>query len=567
VPGPTPCTRCGAPLPETDGPRVCALCGQFHEPARTGPRPRFGTGAAPGPDLGQPEGAAPKVPRPKPARMSPRAARAKEARTAGAVGCVIFLTVAVPLIAVAVALFLAGRDSTGGTDLSIDGVVGTDLSPSTGDLLVLPGALDDDPEVVTMATPIGGDGRVVALVELDDGVVWQAEVVPDDVYSAQFVATDDVVLASLGRDVVGLDRATGDVLWEAEASDQVHPFCSDCFALVDDTLVVLGGDGEVTALDPDTGDVRWEHRFASASGKVVPLEDTVLLVDDPPDDDVAAALTMIQVRPSDGSELSRFAPGCIDDTVPGATHSVSATPRLPVVPVPGSDDIVIAYGTFPSCVQRWTVTTGERQWSRTTEARLDWYDADDQAWALGPTDVVFAGYGGWLVVSLSEGGVLEVPAPADSRADPAVTVAGGLFVGTVSSTRGTTEWSLVAHDLGSGDEQWTRELGPEQTPAVVGPESWTESVYDGAIFAVLPVGDELRLLTIGPPGPRFEVGEIDPDTGAGEIVGVAPVRTDSPTSVSARIDTVRDGLALVDAGGVFHVVDLSTGEVAAAWGR
>ncbi|HEX7131951.1 MAG TPA: PQQ-binding-like beta-propeller repeat protein [Iamia sp.] len=553
MPGPTPCTRCGAPLPETDGARVCALCGQFHEPARSGPRPRFGSGAAPGPDRGQPD-------RPKRARSSPRA---RETRIAAVVGGVIFLTVAVPLIAV----FLAVRSGSGGVDQSIDGVVGTDLSPSSGDLLVLPGALDDDPEVVTMATPIGGSGRVVALVGLDEGVVWQAEVVPGDVYSAQFAATDDVVLASLGREVVGLDRATGDVLWEAEASDQVHPFCADCFALLDDTLVVLGSDGEVTAFDPGTGDVRWAHRFASVSGRVVPLEDTVLLVDDAPDGDVAAALSMIQVRPSDGSELSRFAPGCLDDTVPGATHSVSATPRLPVIPVPGTDDIVVAYGTFPSCVQRWTVTTGEQQWSRTTESRLDWYDGDDRAWALGPTDVVFAGYEGWLVVSLSEGGVREVPAPADSLADPAVTVSGDLFVGTVSSTRGTQEWSLVAHDLGSGDERWTRALGPEQTPAVVGAESSAESVYDGAIFAVLPVSEELRLLTIGPPGPRFEVGAIDPETGDGEIVGVAPVRTDSPTSVSARIDTVRDGLALVDAGGVLQVVDLSTGEVDAAWGR
>jgi hypothetical protein len=48
---------------------------------------------------------------------------------------------------------------------------------------------------------------------------------------------------------------------------------------------------------------------------------------------------------------------------------------------------------------------------------------------------------------------------------------------------------------------------------------------------------------------------------------VAPIRTDSPTSVSARIDTVRDGMALVDADGILQVVDLSTGEVGAAWGR
>ena len=61
--------------------------------------------------------------------------------------------------------------------------------------------------------------------------------------------------------------------------------------------------------------------------------------------------------------------------------------------------------------------------------------------------------------------------------------------------------------------------------------------------------------------------ELDPDTGEGEIAGVAPVRTDAPSSVGARIDVVRDGMALVDADGVLQVLDLATGEVGAAWGR
>lgn len=559
MPGPTPCTRCGATLPDGDGPRVCASCGQFHDAPGAGRRPRFGSGrtgsAAPPPRSGGP--------RPAQARTSPRA---REARNLGAIGCVVGLSVVVPLVVVVVVvvLSLGGSD---GSDGGIDGVVGTDLSPSSGDLLVLPGALDDDPQVVTMATPIGGDGRVIALVDLEDGPVWEAEVVPDDVYSAQVVATDDVVLVSLGREVVALDRATGAVEWEAEASDEVYASCVACFALVDGTLVVLGADAEVTALAPATGEVLWTHRFTSPSGQVVPLGDRLLLVDDGPEGDAAAALTMVLVRPSDGSEVARSTPGCIDEARPGGTSSVSATPGLPVIPVPDTDDVVIVYGSFASCVQRWNVATGELRWSRSTDARLDWYDADDRAWAVGRTDLVIAGYEDWLVVGLAEGGVEVVPAPADSLVAPQVTVAEDLFVGTVSSTRGTEEWTLVAHDLDGGDEVWTRALGPDHTPAVVGPQSSTEYVSDATLFAVLPVGDGLRLLTVGPPGPRFEVAEVDLGTGEGDVAGVAPVRTDSPTSSSARIDTVRDGHALVDVDGVLHVLDLRTGAVVAAWGR
>lgn len=533
--GPTRCTRCGANLPMAGGARVCAVCGQFHEP-------------------GPPPG------RPKQAQMSSRAARAKGG---AGVGCLLFLVIGVPIIVAVGAVVIGFRASTGGSG----GAGGDDLYPSTGDLLVLPGDLGDDPAVVTMATPVGSSERVVALVELEDGPVWEAPVVPADVYSAQFAATDDVVLASVGRAVIGLDRATGDVLWEGEASDVVTPSCHDCFVLVGGTLVVLGDDGEVTAFDPATGEVRWSHRFESVVGQVVPLEDAVLLVDDQADEPPEAALTMTVVRPEDGSVVTTFRPGCADEAGRGSEYSISATPRLPVIPVPGTDDVVLVYGSSTSCVQRWTATTGEQRWSRLTEARLDWYDAGDVPWALGDTELVLAGYEGWLVVGLAEGGVTTVAAPADTMVDPAVTVAGDRFVGTVSSTRGTTEWSLVAHDLRGGEEAWTHELGPDLAPAIVGPQSSSASVYDTGIFALTSVGDDLRLLTVGPPGPRFEVSTIDPATGEVEIAGVAPVRTDSPTSSSARIDTVRDGQAVVDADGRLQVVDLTTGEVGAAWGR
>ena len=568
MPGPTPCTRCGAPLPETDGARVCAVCGRFHEPVAAGPR--FGAGAAPGGSGGSSGsgGSAPPRPAGRPARAQMSARDRVRVRrgpgAAGGVGCII--AVVAPVLVLVGVVFIVVRGSEGGSDGAVGGA---DLVPGSGDLLVLPGDLGDDPTVVTMATPIGESGRVVALVELEEGPVWEAPIVPDDVYSAQFAATDDVVMASLGREVVGLDRATGDVLWEGEASDEVHPFCVECFTLVDGTLVVTGGDGEVTAFDPASGEVRWAHRFTSPSGRAVPVGDAVLLVDDAPEGHAqTVALGMGLVRPSDGSELSRFTPGCPDEDGAGAGYSISATPQLPIVPVPGTDDVVLVYGSHSSCVQRWDVTTGEQRWSRfVPDADLAAYDFEEQGWAMSDTELVLAAEAGWVVVGLAEGGAHVVPAPADTMPSATVALVGDRFVAAVSTVRGTPEWSLGAFDLRTGDPLWDRPIGHDHEPAVVGPESSSEYVFDSALFAVLPAGEGLRLLTIGPPGPRFQVSEIDLASGEGDIVGVAPIRTDAPTSVGARIDTVRDGRALIDVDGVLQVLDLATGEVGAAWGR
>ncbi|HEU5149985.1 MAG TPA: PQQ-binding-like beta-propeller repeat protein [Iamia sp.] len=518
MPAPIPCTRCGLPLPEAEGPLVCGLCGQVHD-------------ATPG----RPPGA----------------------------GWVVLVAVAVPLVVVLVVVGLVLR---GGDDEATAG--GDDLRPTTGDLLVLPGDLAADPTVVTLATTPGAEGRVVALVALADGPVWTAPVVPDDVYSAQFAVTDDVVLASLGRTVVGLDRGTGTVLWEGEASDEVHPFCVDCFVVVDDTLVVVGNDGEVTAFDPPSGEVLWSHRFASPGGRVLPLGNAVLLVDDGPEDDVTAALTLTLVRPGDGETLARLTPGCVEGVIPGSERSISASPRNPIVPVPGTDDVVLVYGNVVSCVQRWDVTTGEQRWSRSLpDVHLDAHDVEDRAWAVNDTRLVLAGRAEWVVVGLAEGGARVVPAPVDTAPSAMVALAGDRFVAAVGSTRGTTEWSLVGHDLGDGAPLWEVPLGPDAVPAVVGPESSAADVAGDVLFAVVPGGDGLRLLTVGPPGPGITVRAIDPDAGEGEEVGTTAIGTDRPDLVRARVDTVRDGRAVVEAGDALHVVDLATGTVDVTWGR
>jgi outer membrane protein assembly factor BamB len=535
---------------------VCAACGQFHDADRPGSRPRFGAGAAPG-FSPPPGGTAP---------PSPSAGiRTRSGDRPG--GCIVLLLIVVLPIVVAIAA--VGLAIRSGSDDASDAAVGaTDLSPNSGDLLVLPGDLGADPSVVTLATRIGGDSeRVVALVDLEDGPVWEAAVVPDDVYSAQLVATDDLVIAALGRHVVALDRADGSVAWEAEATDEVDPSCTDCLLVLDGTLVVLARDGEVVALDLASGEEIWAHVFTSVIGRMVPVGDAVLLVDDPPLDTPGAALSMVLVRPSDGEELSRFAPGCPDEVHRGAEYSISTSPSAPIIPIPDTDDVVLVYGSTSSCVQRWTVTSGEQRWSRTVEARLDWFDFEDRPWALGSTEVVLAGYEDWLVVGLAEGGIEVVPAPEGNLNDPRVAIVGDVFVGATSTTRGTAEWTLVAHDLRGGEERWARDLGPDAVPLVVAARSSSQTVVDLTGFALTTDGDALRLLTAGPPGPRFEVESIDPATGEGEVVGVAPVRTDSPMSVGVRLDTIRGDDVLVDADGVFHVIDLTTGAITVAWGR
>ncbi len=320
MPGRPTCTRCAAtlPAPDLDGNQVCISCGLFHTtdpaagepppppvpplppvppvppvppPPPPGPAGPFGAGAVGGASFGAtgatsfgtpPPGAAPGGPfSAGPQQVAAPPIRKKR----GGIGC---------LLVVMVLLLVGIGGAIAGVAWLVDavdeaGTVGPDgnrFRPLGGEVAVLRDDDGEPEEVVALASVYGTGDRTVVLAEPDDEggeVIWDAPLVPDDVYSARFVATDDVVVAGLGRKVLGLDRATGETTWQSDLPDVLSPSCTDCLTLVGDHVVAFTADAQVTVLDPADGSAPWSRRLESASGWVKPFGDRLLVVDEPAD--------------------------------------------------------------------------------------------------------------------------------------------------------------------------------------------------------------------------------------------------------------------------------------------
>jgi len=579
--GRSTCSQCAAPLPaaDADGNQVCATCGRFHHgeldgpaapPPPPGPPPAPpGAGSGAGPFGGGPFGAPPPTgtgtrqgndatvagpafgaggPKPTPRRS----------RTGNGVGCIVVLVILVALVGPLVAGVVIYLRTDGSGDSSSDS--SSDLSPSSGDLLVLSG--EQGPlRAVILASVVGSSDRVVALTTLDGEVAWQAAVVPGDVYSAQFEVTDDLVLASLGHLIVALDRDTGAERWRIEAPDEVRSDCDECFALVgDDGLLAVSVDAQASVVALDTGALRWAERLTSPSGTARAFDGNVLVTDeaDAPPAQIAVAL----LDGSTGDELVRFAPTCPDPAFPDQPDIV-LTPYLstPITRIPGTDDVVLAFGSGRICAQRWDVPTGQVQWSRTAD---EVGISSDAPGAVSATELVLPGSEQQLVrIGLSEGSISTIALPPDTQPSGPLAVVGSRLVAALQTTRGTPTWVLTAFDLRSGAEQWSRPLSRDLEPFALDSPFSSVSISEGtSAFVTVVDGDRLALVTVTAAGRRVTTERIDPATGDGEVVGTAAFRTSyESTSHQVRIDDVAPDRVVLTADSVIQVLDLTTGSI------
>ncbi|HYI62381.1 MAG TPA: PQQ-binding-like beta-propeller repeat protein [Acidimicrobiales bacterium] len=576
---PSSCNRCGGslPPPDDDDNIVCPGCGLFHHVGDSGPglpppppsppppTPLGGPGAAaPGGPFGAGAAVGAGVPTfgptaPPAAGTTPTPGRRR--RRGPGLGCLLALVIlAATLVPIGFAVYQAGRavSRAGGGDTDLE------LTVTTGDSEVVTGAGGRPTEVVGLAQPVGSGDRVVARVAIDGEVAWTAPVVPADVYSAQFRVTDDLVLASLGAEVVALDRATGASRWRASASDEVDPRCRHCFAVLGDTLVVLGRDATVTALDVADGSGRWSRRLESPRGSTHVVGGTLLVVDQV---DLSGPASLAVTDPATGEVGGRITPSCPDPAYPAELAQVIAfQPDSPVIPVPGSDDVVLAFGSTTTCVQRWTLPDPRMRWSRAAELGSGLTDPTTTA---DGTDLVISDSSALVHVGLSEGSMTALPLPRDTApAGPAV-LAGGRLVTAVTSSRGTARLSLLAFDLRRGEALWDRALPRGVEAFDLSPDRSTETLFAGdARFLLAPAGaDDVALVTLASPGQRLTVEHVAVATGRARPVGrdTFALRYEGSTSPSARIERVTGGRVVFTTESIPQVLDLATGRVTEGW--
>lgn len=538
------CATCGASLPGADalGLITCPGCGGVTKLAGSSPSLDVADASAPGPDPGTPvmpplqgwpappvaapapggqwaappgvAGAPPSAPPTTPPRAKGKSRSPKDsdaAKTGRRIGCAIAPFVGVAIFGAIIFGAVRSCDVDSVTSSFKEFAFDSSQLTLSGSGTVLPATGDRaDVVMVLQDTEDSETTRHVARISFtgdQSKLEWQSEALGDDTYRAEVALVADTLFAGVDDQVYALDPATGKTKWTATLRDKLSPGCDRCFASVGGRLVVRTTDAYVTAYGTRSSESLWERRLNSTSGSMSVAGGRLFIVDDPEDSEAITPVAMVD--PASGRSIRTTAPRCPKSGETPWELEMSAGDE--VLPVPGSRDVMAAFGFGDGCVVRWDPATGVQKWT----SRLNGMSGpgSDKA-VVGSQDLVLGGSGGPLVtVYLPNGKARELETPGDLTAQPSQIVGRQLVALTVT-TRGTPKGGLAAWDLATGERTWANaSLGTAQ-PVSNGSSHSSDALFDGTPRSLLvPVGKGLNVFVFEGTERTFTVAPIDLATG------------------------------------------------------
>lgn len=414
----------------------------------------------------------------------------------------------------------------------------SDLFPSSGSALVLPGEASGSDDVVLVANDnSGGDTeRVLVRVRLgaDGGdEVWKSDPLPGDVYTAPLATDGEHLYAAVGDEVWNLDLETGEQVWRATVSDRIGTSCRSCFTVVAGTLVVRTDDATVVGFLPGSAEPRWTRRLTSPSGSVSAVGDWVVVVDD--GETAGDPTQAITIDPRTGNVQKVVIPGCPESEV--LPFGVELSSSDTVLAVPGTTDAVARFGHGYGCIARWELTSGTPRWSVELTSGEAFTDPEP---LLTATDLVETlADGSLLHVDLATGRNRAMDPLPDRESAPRAIIDGTLLAET-TTTRGTTRGGLAAWDVATGQRRWDLPLPDGAQPFDTSYDATAAALFDGQSRTLLVTTTATpQLLTFEGKGHTVRQQGLDVATGElGEArTRTFPTRYDSSTP-SVSIDAV-----------------------------
>jgi outer membrane protein assembly factor BamB len=362
-----------------------------------------------------------------------------------------------------------------------------------------------------------------------DGVAqalrWQTDPLGDDSYRTVLAQDGQFVFAAVKTQLMALDRGSGSIVWQASLSDEVPSNCQgECLVVAASRVVALTRDGRLTAFDEHSGGVVWNIRLNSTPDHFFLVKNEIAVFDNR-DEKVA----LVVVDAMDGSEQRILRPEC-QDSSSGFTDEPDL--NSPVLLAPDQESVVILFGFFSTCAQRWSVTSGSLLWNASL-GDSSFSPAFDPAPVLSGDSIFLAAGNQVIRIRFSDGewgALIEDP---DYEFVP-LAARDGVLITRAKRTRGTTRFELWGVSLSDGKQVWQHPFpdsepldGPDSMSGLIdkGDSAWTAQLTSAGLVIVTASADPHQLT----------VETLDPSTGTSGAGGVIPL-----TSISGDFYSVPD---------------------------
>lgn len=586
----TECPYCGASLspPAADGSITCASCGRLLREPTPPEKPGDGDGTGTTITVGGVKIELPEnmnIPQPgvpmqgfgtptvMPTWQSNIPDLSEAAKSASHVGWFIMIFVLIFAVGLPVIIILSvshtvssvqhsfNNSSSSSSGFTTKTSGGDSLSLNSTDVYLLPGNKPGQPpSYVGVFYDATQDVRLIGRAKMGvANLTWKGPDLDSNTYSATFYADASRVYVALGDEIQALNRQTGTTEWTTQFTDDIDD-CSSCMAIVGGHLLVKTKDGLINSQDPVTGKGQYSRRLNNAnSSQAIAANGLYLMTDD--NDQSGTGGYLASINPQSGQDIKSIQPTCSTPDDPGFVINFQSGD--PVLPVPGTHDVVVVLSEGSTCIERFNMDTGAQVWATAPPGDSD-YDTDHLTFS--GNYLLASDDSGIDVVNMSTGDGRRLTAPNDTT-PLARFVIGRRVVATTTSTRGTTKYGLAAWGLDSGQLAWSTPPGIAQ-PFDDSAYTSTDTINDGEAYFLLTASPTtIRTATFARTGRQLTIRIINPVNG----VVTKTARTtysggEDTGSHSLHLAGVTGNTLVLDVDGDLSTVDLTTGKVGSRGG-
>lgn len=511
------CDGCGADLPAPDakGFVTCPSCGRVTKVEVDPPEPTV----APGDIVihtgwsGASPGAMPPLGTPTDTTSELASAATKAGVGCGVTGAIIAVVVFLFVGGIILAVSRAGDSAKKAFSSANTDVAGAPVA--VGNTITLDGSVDtivgypDPSDLTVVVQDSSGDktNRYLDRVKAGPGGfkrVWRSPALGRDAYRADTANDGKQLYAAIGKTLYAFDFATGKEVWKTTLRDSLSS-CDGCIAVVEGKLIIRTQDGYLTGFAPGSPKAIWSRRLDSTSGAVASTGGHYYV-----SDSVNGNTSLSRVHaidPATGDDRRSFAPSCPAGSDGGGPVTMSDQDRP--YAVPGSKDLVMAFGFGDGCVVRWNPLTGRQAWTlRATGASEFQRDAT----LVTAKDMVVETEGGELVhVNMASGEGKELAFPTDETAKP-WKILGRVLLAKSETSRGSTKGGLIAWNLDSTTRLWDITI-PGGAQASSDEQESNALFDDQPRFAVTASGSQGHVFIFSGQKPTLTTYSLDLTTG------------------------------------------------------
>lgn len=368
--------------------------------------------------------------------------------------------------------------------------------------MTVSGADSSHPDAIVTTYDYAKDTRFLSYFDgTTRSLRWQTDPLGDDSYRVAMAENDDRIFVALKTGVMAMDRLTGEMAWQASISDEVPYSCaSDCIVVVGQRVVVLASDGGLYGLDAPSGRTVWSSRLNSSPDRLYAIGNRVAVFDNRDGDAV-----LVMVDPVDGAEVQTLRPQCTD---PESGFTGDPVLNAPILVPPDQKSLVILFGFFSSCVQRWDVATGSMLWNASM-GDISFSSGFGPRSMLASESIYVASDQQLLDVDLADGKWRSLIADPDYEFVP-LAETDGILITRAKRTRGTTRFELWGVDTETGRRVWQHPFAgsepldePDRMAGLIdeGDSAWTAHLTPAGL-AVVQAMAQPHQLTVEMLNPR-----------------------------------------------------------------